>query len=143
MKLDSKQRMQLSAGLEALATGLPSQPDAGICRNLNRAFGDGSVIGKEFQRAVTQGICSGWEHFSGRDVYPVPAPVPEEFRDPASRPFWDGSLAADEHYWVTLNHWEGEYGDRRRELALWLSEVVLTWENDEDEDENDEDDEYS
>jgi hypothetical protein len=45
MKLDFEQRMQLSELLESLATGLPFLLDAGICRNVNKAFGDGSVTG--------------------------------------------------------------------------------------------------
>jgi len=140
MTLDFEQRMQLSKFLESLATGLPSLLDAGICRNVNKAFGDGSVTGVEFQRAIAQGICSGWEHFSGRDLYPVPAPVPEESKNPAA-PFWDVHFEAERHYWETRYHWRGEYGDKRRDLARYLSVAVLTWENPEEEEEYEDEEE--
>lgn len=139
MKLDHEDRLKLSEFLESLATGKPLRPYEGICRNVRAAFGDGSRPNMEFERAIAQGICSGWEYFSGRDLYPVPAPIPEEFKNPAA-PFWDVALEAERHYGRTIDHWRGEYGAKRRDLARYLSVAVLTWEN-EDEDDEDQDEE--
>lgn len=135
MKLDFEQRTKLSQFLESLATGQPPLLDAGICRNVSKVFRYGSRPSLEFERAIAQGICSGWEYFSGRDLYPVPAPIPEEFKNPAA-PFWDVEVEAEAHYWRTPDHWRGEYGKMRRDLARYLSVAVLTWENEEDEDED-------
>lgn len=51
--------------------------------------------------------CTGYSFFSGNDVYPV------------KHPFFIDNPGHSFH--VTNNHWEGEYGDRRKKLCLYIA----------------------
>lgn len=121
MKLEHADRLKLSKFLKALASGKPPCSVVGICGNVEEYFID-TGIDRWFDWATHRGVCSKWKHYSGEKLFPVP--------DPRR----GGKDNAHHIYWRTNNQWDKrtKYGRLRRDLALWLSEIVLTWENPEE-----------
>jgi hypothetical protein len=118
MTIDYAQRLELSGFLKTLASGQPSCSVAGICSNVEEYFFE-TGIDRWFNEAIQSGVFSGWVHYSGSKLFPVP--------DPRRA----GSDNAHHAYWQCKSHWSRrtKYGRLRRDLALWTSDVVLTWEN--------------
>ena len=110
VQLSVEHRQELSAFLAHLST-VGGDPEDGICGHIMDHFKTGSAIAYWFDYHDFN-LFKLWPKCSGKLTFPVPSETEE---------------GAAQRYIQCKAMWEGEYGASRKELAAFLSELVLTY----------------
>lgn len=110
VQLSVEHRQELSAFLARLSV-VGGDPSDGICGHVLDKFKPSSNIYCWFE-CNDYSMFKLWPKYSGKLSFPVPSETEED---------------ATQRYLQCKAMWEGEYGASRKELAAFLSELVLTY----------------